>query len=159
MNMLGRFIMQSISRECARMETDPSLNRTITIAAENAHPVEAALANVGPTLGGCLLTGAHPLVLFVWLAWRLEQTLEAHSGYCFHGTWLHKIGLTNADSTAFHDHHHTANKGSFGCEFMDWCFGSMDAWLAVGRAEGYIKLAREQHAREKAMREKGLESQ
>ena len=96
--------------------------------------------------------GAHPLAFLVWFAWRLEQTYEAHSGYSFYGTWLHKIGLTNADSAAFHDFHHTENKGSFGCEFTDHMFGTMDRWLQIGRAEGYVKMAREQHEREKAMK-------
>lgn len=129
------------------------MNSTISIAAENAHPIEAIGANLVPSIGGCFLLGSHPLVFFVWLAWRLEQTYEAHSGYCFHGTFLHRIGLTNADSTAFHDFHHTENKGAFGSEFTDHFFGTMDRWIQVGRAEGYVKLAREQHAREKMARE------
>lgn len=33
---------------------------TIGIAAEFAHPVEDVLANLIPTLGGCLLLGSHP---------------------------------------------------------------------------------------------------
>ena len=60
--------------------------------------------------------GAHPLVFLVWLAWRLEETLEAHSGYCFAGSWLHKIGLTNSDQAAYHDHHHVVNRGR--CYFL-----------------------------------------
>jgi len=126
---------------------------TVSIAAENAHPVETILANVGPTFGACLLLGAHPLILSVWLAWRLEETYEAHSGYCFYGSFLHSIGLTNSSSAAFHDFHHTENKGAFGSEFTDHFFGTMDRWIAIGRTEGYLKLAREQHARERLLRE------
>jgi len=76
---------------------------TVAIAAENAHPVEAVLSNALPSLGGCLLMGSHPAVFMTWLAWRLEETYEAHSGYCFRGSWLHSIGLTNADHAAYHE--------------------------------------------------------
>ena len=103
-----------------------------------------------------MIAGVHPLVLYIWLAYRLEETYEVHSGYCFHGTLLHKLGLTNADQAAFHDFHHTENKGAFGCELTDHLFGSMDRWIAVGRAEGYVKLAREQHARENALSKQQL---
>ena len=34
--------------------------------------------------------GAHPLVFWVWVLYRLEQTYEGHSGFCFHGTFLHE---------------------------------------------------------------------
>ena len=38
---------------------------------------------------------------------RLQQTYEVHSGYCFRGSLLYKIGLTNSDGAAYHDFHHT----------------------------------------------------
>lgn len=122
---------------------------TVSIAAENAHPVEQLLANVIPTVGGAFFLGTHPYVFFVWIAWRLQQTLEAHSGYCFYGSWLQQIGLTNSESAAFHDFHHTANKGAFGSELSDHMFGTLDAWIAVGRTKGYLEKARLQHEQEK----------
>lgn len=115
---------------------------------ENAHPIEQIFANIIPTIGGCFLLGSHPLIFAVWIAWRLEQTYEAHSGYCFKGTLLDKFGFSHASAAAFHDFHHTENKGNFGCEFTDHLFGTMDRWLTIGRMEGYLKIAREQHERE-----------
>ena len=64
-----------------------------------------------PTLGGCLFFGCHGSVLLflVWLTYRLKQTYEAHSGFCFRGSLLWKLGLSNADAAAYHDFHHTGN--------------------------------------------------
>jgi sterol desaturase/sphingolipid hydroxylase (fatty acid hydroxylase superfamily) len=83
-------------------------------------------------------------------SWRLEETFESHSGYCFAGSWLHKLGLTNADNAAYHDHHHVVNRGNFGDPLSDYVMGTNDAWLATGGNEGYIGLARAQHEKEKA---------
>ena len=91
-------------------------------------------------------------VWFLWLAWRLEQTYEAHSGYCFYGTWLHSIGLTNSEAAAYHDYHHTGNRGNFGASYLDWMHGTMDSWLAEGGIEGYI--AKKNHGKPLSKKEK-----
>jgi hypothetical protein len=52
---------------------------SIGFAAEYAHPIEALLANLLPTMGYAVAAGVHPLVFVLWLAWRLEETYEAHS--------------------------------------------------------------------------------
>lgn len=111
---------------------------SIGFAAEHAHPIEQIFANTLPSIGGCMLAGVHPWVFWCWLTTRLQQTYEAHSGYCFAGTWLHKIGLTRADSAAFHDFHHSNNTGNFGATYLDHFFGTMDSWREIGGAEGYI---------------------
>jgi sterol desaturase/sphingolipid hydroxylase (fatty acid hydroxylase superfamily) len=111
---------------------------SIGFAAEYAHPIEGIFANSLPTIGGALLYGAHTWVFIMWLGNRLQQTYEAHSGYCFNGTWMHKIGLTRADDAAFHDFHHSTNKGNFGTLYLDHFFGTMDAWLSIGTYDGYI---------------------
>ncbi|GBG30569.1 Methylsterol monooxygenase 1 [Hondaea fermentalgiana] len=111
---------------------------TIGIAAEYASPAEQVAANYMPTLGGVLLFGRNPLIFFVWLVYRLEETYEAHSGYYFANTWLGKIGLTNAEHSAFHFSHHLQNRGNFGSWHMDYLFGTMDAWIAAGDTEGYV---------------------
>jgi sterol desaturase/sphingolipid hydroxylase (fatty acid hydroxylase superfamily) len=115
---------------------------TIGFAAEYASPPEQIVSNQLPTVGGCLFFGAHPLVFLIWLACRLQQTYEAHSGYCFYGSWLHKIGLTNSDAAAYHDYHHSGNRGNFGAVWLDWLCGTMDAWLQLGGTEGYIKMCK-----------------
>lgn len=116
---------------------------SIGFAAEYAHPFEQALANQGPTILGCILMGPHIHVWLCWVAMRLWNTYETHSGFCFYGTWLHRIGLTYSDKTAFHDFHHTGNQGNFGgAAYLDHLFGTMDAWIKIGGAEGYIARKR-----------------
>jgi len=100
---------------------------TIGFAAEYAHPVEQLLANQGPTIIGSIVQGVHPLILLVWLAWRLENTYEGHSGYCFKGTLLNKIGLLHANQAPHHDFHHTHNVGCYSSIFWDWVDGTLDA--------------------------------
>jgi sterol desaturase/sphingolipid hydroxylase (fatty acid hydroxylase superfamily) len=113
---------------------------TIGFAAEYAHPVEQIFANQLPTVGACLFFGYHPFIWYIWLVWRLEQTYEGHSGYAFVNTIWHKIGLTNASTCAYHDHHHMKNSGNFGAEYLDWMFGTMDAWVHIGGEDGYVAL-------------------
>jgi len=118
---------------------------TIGFAAEEAHPVEQIVSNIGPTIGGCLFFGRPLLVFWLWLGCRLQQTYEGHSGYSFADTWLHRLGFTNADAAAYHDFHHVMNRGNFGAEYLDWTFGTMDAYLALGGTEGYRKLGKDVH--------------
>lgn len=113
---------------------------TISIAAEYAGPIEQIFSNIFPTIGGCLFFGCHGSVLiyYVWMVYRLINTYETHSGFCFYGTFLHKIGLTNSEIAAYHDFHHTKNHGNFGSPFMDYLFGTMDAWMQLGACKGYV---------------------
>jgi sterol desaturase/sphingolipid hydroxylase (fatty acid hydroxylase superfamily) len=111
---------------------------TIGIAAEYAHPLEQVLANFLPTLGGMFFTGSHFSVWLTWLIWRLETTYEDHSGYCFRGSWLDKLGLLHSDSADFHDFHHTDNRGNFGFEIQDYLFGTMDSYL---KEQGRVRAA------------------
>ena len=119
-----------------------SYNGSIGFAAEFAAPLEQVIANQLPSIGGCLFFGAHPIVFWVWLAARLQQTYEGHSGFCFYGTLLHRVGLTNSEGCAYHDYHHSGNRGNFGSQWLDWSFGTMDSWLALGGTEGYIEQCR-----------------
>ena len=75
-----------------------------------------------PTVVVPMLCGSHALVWWAWLAWRLFETYESHSGYVF--MWLH------GDVAAYHDEHHTHPlKGNFaGSPFLDYCFGTNDYW-------------------------------
>ena len=106
-----------------------------------------------PTIAGAIIAGCHPAVWLVWLAYRLCQTYEAHSGFCFYGSWLHSIGLTNSESAGFHDFHHTGNRGNFGFgppSYLDHMFGTMDAWLALGGINGYLAQCKERPLRHEA---------
>jgi sterol desaturase/sphingolipid hydroxylase (fatty acid hydroxylase superfamily) len=111
---------------------------TIGFAAEYAGPVEVVVSNQIPTLGGVLFFGCHPLCVWIWLCLRLQQTYEAHSGYCFEGHWTDYVGLSHPESAAFHDHHHTSNQGNFGSLYTDYIFGTMDHWMSLGGQEGYV---------------------
>lgn len=115
---------------------------TIGFASEFQSAIEQAISAKGATAVGALMAGCHPAIWLVWVSYRLCQTYEGHSGYCFYGSWLHSIGLTNSDSAAFHDFHHTRNCGNFGFgppSYLDYCFGTMDSWLAIGGIEGYLE--------------------
>ena len=119
---------------------------SIGFAAEFASPVEQMVCMKVPTAAGIILMGRHPAIWLVWMSYRLCQTYEAHSGYCFYGSWLQRAGLTNSESAAFHDCHHTSNFGNFGFgppSYLDYCFGTMDAWLAVGGIEAYLEKCRQ----------------
>lgn len=117
-----------------------SFGGTMGIAAEHANPVESVVANVIPTVGGVLLFGCHhPLAVVVWTLVRVQQTLFAHSGYCFTGTIWDHVGLAHCEEVIFHDHHHASNQGNFGCLFMDWVFGTMDHFVYNGGFDGYLE--------------------
>jgi sterol desaturase/sphingolipid hydroxylase (fatty acid hydroxylase superfamily) len=98
---------------------------TIGFASEYAHLIEQILANDLPTFGFCFFYGVHPLIWFVFLFWRLEETYETHSGYCFRQTWLGRLGFLNGKQAEFHDFHHTHNTGNYGHHLMDRIFGTM----------------------------------
>lgn len=112
---------------------------TISIAAEYANPVESLLSNVIPSLGGVLFFKSHPLVICTWLAMRLRETYEAHSGYCFQGSVMDNLGLMNSVNAIHHDHHHTANQGNFGALYLDYIFGTMDSFVKAGGYQGYLE--------------------
>lgn len=129
---------------------------TVSYAAEYAHPVEQIFANYIPTLGGCLVVGAHPWAFCVWVCERLRQTYEGHSGYAFDAhPLLTFLNITSHARAAEHDFHHTCNSGNFGPQWMDWLFGTMDAWAVAGREATYLDAKSDEklsymHMREKA---------
>ena len=109
-----------------------------SFSAEYAHVVEDVLTAYVPFLLGLFINGSHFHVVNIWFMTRLVETYEAHSGYCFRGSWLQNIGLTNSSSSAHHWAHHIQNRGNFGNEAFDWCFGTMDAWVAIGQLDGLL---------------------
>jgi len=121
---------------------------TIGIAAEYANPVEQVLANMLPTLGGVVLFPTHPLCVGTWLFLRLQQTFEAHSGYCFKDTLLDSFGMTHALEAIHHDYHHTVNTGNFGTDYMDWLCGTQDGFMAAGGYDGYLAKKKVQMQKE-----------
>lgn len=104
-------------------------NGTIGFAAEYAGVIETIFSNQFPTLGYCLLSGVSFPVTLMWVAWRLEQTYEGHSGYSFLDTPLGRIGLLNGLSAEYHDYHHSRNMGNFGGGFWDHVCATNTEWL------------------------------
>lgn len=112
---------------------------SIGIAAEFAHPIESIFANSIPTVLGPMLYGPHYITFLIWLAIRIFETLDAHSGYRipfspFEG-WLPFGG--GADR---HDFHHSHNQGNFGSFFIfwDWICGTdkpYNEWKKNGELE------------------------
>eukprot|EP01046_Picozoa_sp_COSAG06_P029134 COSAG06_NODE_2681_length_6459_cov_3.199528_3_plen_352_part_00 len=94
---------------------------TIGFAAEHAHPVEQLLSNQIPTVGLCVLVGPHPLVFYVWIMLRLLQTYETHSGVL--------LPWSQGEATAWHDYHHSHNRGCFGAMWLDQLCGTCDHYL------------------------------
>ena len=115
---------------------------SVGYAAEYAHPLESLLSNQIPTFSGILVVSCHPLCFFMWIALRLHETYQGHCGYSvFRLTPLLEelfVGMTY--QTAFHDFHHTHNKGNFGAFYVDYVFGTMDHYQSIGGFEGYMDL-------------------
>lgn len=98
-------------------------NHSIGIAAEFAHPVEDLLANLLPTIGACMLMGAHVFTFWLWIAIRLWETLDVHSGYSFAWSPFHVFPFQGgADRHYFHHSHNVGCYGSFTI-FWDWITG------------------------------------
>ena len=123
---------------------------TVGYAAEYAHPIEGLLGNQIPTISGLFIvvssSKTHPLVLFVYIGIRLQQTYEGHSGYCFFcntkgilGRILRLVFTKNYEN-AHHDFHHAYNQGNFGSFYMDYIFGTMDHYQQMNGYDGYIQL-------------------
>ena len=98
---------------------------TRSFSGEYAHFAEDVLTAYIPFLMGLFVTRAHFHIVFFWFFIRVLAVAEGHSGYCFHGTLLDKIGLLNASASANHDFHHTFNSGNFGSCTLDYLFGTV----------------------------------
>jgi sterol desaturase/sphingolipid hydroxylase (fatty acid hydroxylase superfamily) len=106
-----------------------TFKESIGIASEYAHPVEDVLANTIPTIGGCLVMGSHVAVLWIWLAIRVAETVDAHSGYRFPLSPFAMLGFQGGAER--HDFHHSHNVGCYGSftVFWDQVMGTDAAFL------------------------------
>jgi len=108
-------------------------NAPFGIAAEYAHPVETIFLGIGTALGPiiiCLYQGSHLFTLWVWLLFRLWQTVEVHSGYDFPWSPNHFIPFWGGAD--FHDFHHMSFVGNYASTFTycDKLFGTDDKYQA-----------------------------
>lgn len=97
---------------------------SVSIAAEFAHPVEFVIVNVLPFATGPLLMGSHLVTQYVWVVWRIGETVFNHSGYDLPFSPWELLPFQG--TAAAHDAHHSANTGNFGSffRFWDWACGT-----------------------------------
>ena len=99
------------------------------MAAEYAHPVETLFLGFGSMIGP-ILCATHLLEVWIWLCFRLLQTVEVHSGYDFPfspNRWIPLWG-----GAKFHDFHHERFTGNYASTFIVWdaVFGTDDKYRA-----------------------------
>lgn len=92
------------------------------MAAEYAHPIEVTLLGIGtvgiPILWVVLTGNLHMLTVYVWVALRLFQAIDAHSGYEFPWSLHHFLPFwAGADH---HDDHHHFFIGNYASSFRWW---------------------------------------
>jgi hypothetical protein len=67
------------------------------------------------------------------------------------GSWPQKLGLVFGHGAAFHDFHHTGNRGNYGGpEYLDYFLGTAEAWIDIGGEEGYLERAKHDPASDTA---------
>jgi len=83
--------------------------------AEYATLAEDILLNYSSALLGPMLVGSHPIVIGAFVALRIWESLEVHSGYDLPFP-LHFFGLFSLihGGARYHDYHHSNNVGNFG---------------------------------------------
>ncbi|KAJ1411742.1 fatty acid hydroxylase superfamily-domain-containing protein [Ochromonadaceae sp. CCMP2298] len=101
----------------------------VGVCAEYANPIEDLLANILPTVAGCLVMGSHVQVLWLWLSIRILETVDAHSGYRFPLSPFHALPFQGGADR--HDFHHSHNVGCYGSftVFWDWACGTDEKFL------------------------------
>jgi len=98
---------------------------TIGISAEYANPVESILSNFVPFVSGPFLLHTHYVFFLAWLAFRLSESIDAHSGYRFPWSPFQLLDRMQGGPER-HDFHHSNNQGSYGSffTFWDWVMGT-----------------------------------
>lgn len=91
------------------------------LTAEYAHPVEVAFTGTG-TVGSPLLlslfTEVHLLTVCLWIATRLLQAIDSHSGYDF--PWSLRKFVPFWSGAEHHDDHHKHFIGNYASSFRWW---------------------------------------
>ncbi|KAI9033234.1 fatty acid hydroxylase superfamily-domain-containing protein [Hyaloraphidium curvatum] len=91
--------------------------QNVGIASEWANPIESLLGNTLPTMIGPLIMKSHPFTTMSWIAYRVLETINAHSGYDIP---IIPFNWWPSGGAARHDHHHRVNVGSFGSQTVFW---------------------------------------
>lgn len=110
------------------------IRQTTAINGNYMHPLEFALTGT-LALAGPVLTGAHLHVLWLWIAIRQFEAVDAHCGYQL--PWSPVHWLPGYDGAGYHDFHHARYRGNYA-----GFFGYMDRWLGT-QARGFADWRRE----------------
>lgn len=109
----------------------------IGISSEYAGLLEATVANLmpivaGPAVAAYFFGSVHALTLWVWIALRIWETVDAHCGYEVPFPFAFPFS-----DVLRHDWHHSANNGNYGgvTLFWDWAMGT-DTWAYAQRERG-----------------------
>ncbi len=101
-----------------------SYHHPISLAAEYTHSFDYFLTGSIPTFAGPLLMQSHVYTYYLWLAIRLVESQDGHSGY---DLWFMPFRyFPFRPGAQVHDYHHSHNKGNYGSlsTFWDWLCGT-----------------------------------
>ncbi|XP_077996939.1 methylsterol monooxygenase 1-like [Glandiceps talaboti] len=87
------------------------------MTAEYAHPIETLVLGAGFFIG-VLLFCNHFILLWVWVIFRLMETIDVHTGYDFPLNPLHLLPFYGG--ARFHDFHHMNFNGNYSSTFTWW---------------------------------------
>jgi len=76
------------------------------------------LVNSAGTVLGPIVLRAHPVLAIMYVATKLYQSMEAHSGYNVPFPFSLASAIDSMDCAPAHDFHHSHNTGNFGGFFM-----------------------------------------
>ena len=105
------------------------------------------MVNSAGTVLGPIVLRAHPVLAIMYVATKLYQSMEAHSGYNVPFPFSLASAIDSMDCAPAHDFHHSHNTGNFGgffmfCAFV-WRHAGTDArlgdWLC-GTDASYQKM-------------------
>lgn len=106
---------KSVYKYCHKQHHQFKINTGIS--SEYAHPIEHLFSNIVPVAGN-LLVGSHIIVFWVWLAIRIGEIVDTHSGYNFE--WSPYSLLPWQGGADRHDFHHSHNDGCYGSFTIFW---------------------------------------
>lgn len=111
----------------------------IGICATFAHPLEDFVVNLGSVVIGPILFPSHVYVWLLFLAFRLHETVDVHSGYDFPWSPWHRLTFLHGGSRR-HDFHHSNPIGDYGgFVFWDWIMGTNEYTKMVNIAKSTKK--------------------
>jgi hypothetical protein len=74
---------------------------------------EDIFSNMFSTFAGSIFMGSHVVVLWIWMALRVAETVDAHSGFYFPGFGPFSLFSFQGGADR-HDYHHSHNIGCYG---------------------------------------------